>query len=258
SSKITARCVLAMLFSVLICLPFHTIVQPEALAGASLGGVSPAGSATAQSDSMAPLKMDPSVKLGRTNPKSRVASEPTPGRERGRLHTEAGSPGRFGLHKAGIAAAQINATAGSVSTGSGDIDEVEPNDQVAQNVFMPTNIFGQIRPSRDEDFFAFPSFAGEQINIEAFASRISGSRLVADIALFDSGGNVITEAVGDGVEDPLIQFVAPADGIMFAGITDADGLAGAALSTCSTSPQASTWMKSNPIPEPLRFYQRRQ
>src|SRR5262249_48248350 len=79
---------------------------------------------------------------------------------------------------------------------------------------------------RDEDFFAFPCLAGEQINVEAFASRISGSLLVADIALFDSAGNVITEAVGDGVNDPLIQFVSPSDGVMIAGITDADGFGG--------------------------------
>jgi len=170
--------------------------------------------------------MDPSIALGRTNPKSRVASEPTSGRNRNTLRTELRSPGTLALHKAAIAPAQIDATEGSAGTGSGDIDEVEPNDQTAQNVFMPANIFGQIRPARDNDFFAFPCLAGEQINIEAFAARISGSRLVADIALFDSAGNVITEAVGDGVEDPLIQFVAPADGILIAGITDAEGFGG--------------------------------
>jgi hypothetical protein len=123
-------------------------------------------------------------------------------------------------------APQVNATAGSESTGSGDINEIEPNDQTAQNVFMPANILGTIQPSKDQDFFAFPCLAGEQINVEAFASRIPGSQLIADLGLFDSGGNLVTESVGDGVNDPLIQIVAPADGIMFAGITDADGLGG--------------------------------
>src|SRR5262249_22622405 len=183
-------------------------------------------SSSNQADTIRRLKMDPSIALGRTNPKSRVATRSTPGRGRGTRRTELRSPGRFSLNKPGIAPAQISATAASVGTGSGDIDEVEPNDQVVQNVFMPANIFGQIRPSRDEDFFAFPSFAGEQINVEAFAARISGSVLVADIALFDSAGNVITEAVGDGVNDPLIQFVSPSDGVMIAGITDADGFGG--------------------------------
>src|SRR5262249_17808858 len=186
-------------------------------------------SSSNQADTIRRLKMDPSIALGRTNPKSRVATRSTPGRGRGTRRTELRSPGRFSLNKPGIAPAQISATAASVGTGSGDIDEVEPNDQVAQNVFMPTNIVGQIRPSLDEDFFAFPVFGGEQINVEAFASRISGSVLVADIALFDSAGNVITEAVGDGVEDPFIQFVAPANGILFAGITDADGLGGSSF-----------------------------
>src|SRR5262249_8349114 len=195
-------------------------------AGALPGGQQTPSSSSNQADTIKRLKMDPSIALCRTNPKSRVATRSPPGRRRGTRPPELRSPGRVNLNKPRIAPAHISATAASVGTGSGDIDEVEPNDQVVQNVFMPANIFGQIRPSRDEDFFAFPSFAGEQINVEAFAARISGSVLVADIALFNSAGNVITEAVGDGVEDPLIQFVAPADGIMFAGITDADGSGG--------------------------------
>lgn len=225
-TRITARCVVTILFSVLICVPFHTIALCDGSAGALPGGQQAPSSSSNQADTIRRLKMDPSIALGRTNPKSRVATRSTPGRGRGTRRTELRSPGRFSLNKPGIAPAHISATAASVGTGSGDIDEVEPNDQVVQNVFMPANIFGQIRPSRDEDFFAFPSFAGEQINVEAFAARISGSVLVADIALFDSAGNVITEAVGDGVEDPLIQFVAPSDGILFAGITDADGSGG--------------------------------
>jgi len=173
--------------------------------------------------------MDPSVALGRTNPRSLIASSLTPGRRSGLGRTALRLPGKFHLNSPNITLAQVNATEGSAGTGSGDINEVEPNDQVAQNVFMPANIVGQIRPSLDEDFFAFPCVAGEQINVEAFASRISGSLLVADIALFDSAGNILTEAIGDGVEDPLIQFVAPASGVFFAGITDADGFGGSSF-----------------------------
>jgi hypothetical protein len=172
--------------------------------------------------------MDPSVALGRTNPASLGASNLTPGRRLnlGPNRDAMREPGRFTSMKTRIAPAQHDATSGSVGTGSGDINEIEPNDQVAQNVFMPTNIAGQINPSRDQDFYAFPCFSGEQINVEAFASRISGSLLVADIALFDSAGNLITEQVGDGVNDPLIQFVVPSDNILIVGITDAGGFGG--------------------------------
>jgi hypothetical protein len=170
--------------------------------------------------------MDPSVALGRNNPESLRATNFTAGRRRGIDPAAVGEPGRFTAMNARITPEQINATSGSVGTGSGDINEIEPNDQVAQNVFMPANIGGQINPSGDQDFYAFPCFSGEQINIEAFASRIPGSQLVADLALFDSAGNIITESVGDGVNDPLIQTVATSNGIMIAGITDAGGFGG--------------------------------
>ena len=216
-TKTKTRYAVIVLFSAAICLPFHTIART---------GADPA-SATGQSESIPRVKMDrSSIALGRLNPASRIATTETPGRRRASNRTEIHSLGRFGAFNSKIVAPQGIATAGSESTGSGDINEVEPNDQTAQSVFMPANILGQIRPSLDQDFFAFPCLAGEQINIEAFASRIPGSLLIADIGLFDSGGNLVTEAVGDGVNDPAIQIAAPADGIMFAGVTDADGLGG--------------------------------
>jgi len=222
NKMIRARYVAAILFSVLICLPFHTIARTN-------GTVAPTPAARLSQEPaplVPPFKMDPSVALGRTNPASLAASNVTPGRRRGLDRTALRSPGRFSLMKSRIALAQVTATAGSASTGSGDINEVEPNNQVAQNVFMPTNISGQMIFSGDQDFYAFPVLSGEQINIEAFASRIPGSLLIADIGLFDSAGNLITESAGDGVNDPLIQFVAPADGIMAAGITDTQGFGG--------------------------------
>jgi len=211
------RYVVIVVFSAAMCLPFHTIARSGA--GPAIAG--------GQSESIPRVKMDrSSIALGRLNPASLRATTETAGRRRAANRTEFQSPVRFRAFNSQIVAAQVTATAGSESTGSGDINEVEPNDQTAQNVFMPTNILGQIRPSRDQDFFAFPCLAGEQVNVEVFASRIPGSQLIADLGLFDSGGNLITESVGDGVNDPLIQIAAPADGIMFAGITDAEGLGG--------------------------------
>jgi hypothetical protein len=218
-----AQFVSTALFLVIVLPPFHTIAGTGSPLAASGGP----GSA-AELRTITEFKMDSSVALGRANPESLAARSTTVGRRRRGVDSEAQRlGGRFHLSKSRVGLAQIDATAGSISTGSGDINEVEPNDQVAQNVFMPANIEGVIAPSLDQDFFAFPCFAGEQINIEAFASRIPGSLLVADIGLFDSAGNLITESVGDGVQDPLIQFVATADGILFAGITDVDGFGGA-------------------------------
>lgn len=116
-------------------------------------------------------------------------------------------------------------TAADIGTGSGDINEAEPNDQVAQNVDIPVNIFGDINKNGDVDAFAFQTYAGEQINVISYASQI-GSNLIPDIALFDANGNVLDEEVGDGVNDPFIQVNAPADGFYIAAITDADGLGG--------------------------------
>ncbi|MGH9762769.1 MAG: hypothetical protein ACREDR_24720 [Blastocatellia bacterium] len=157
-----------------------------------------------------------------------AASRPVPTGERGH---------RFARYKpviapAGRAAAGASpltasstVTPADEGTGSGDINEVEPNDNVAQNVDMPVNIFGAINPSGDIDSFAFPAFGGEQINVQAFASQI-GSNLIADIGLFDAAGNLLDEQVGDGVNDPLIQFDVPSNGFYAVAITDADGFGG--------------------------------
>lgn len=116
-------------------------------------------------------------------------------------------------------------TVADEGTGSGDINEAEPNDTVAQNVDMPVNIFGTVSKSSDIDSFAFPAFGGEQINVQAFASQI-GSPLIADIALFDAAGNLLDEEVGDGINDPLIQLTVPSNGFYVAAMTDADGVGG--------------------------------
>lgn len=114
----------------------------------------------------------------------------------------------------------------SFATGGGDINETEPNGSVAQSVSLPVNIFGKIRNDGDADFFAFQALAGQQITIEPFAARFSGSRLVADIGLFDSNGNLLASDVGDDDNDPLIRFTPVQDQILIAGITDADDFGG--------------------------------
>jgi hypothetical protein len=117
----------------------------------------------------------------------------------------------------------------SFATGGGDINEIEPNDQLAQGVSLPVNVFGEISFSRDVDFFAFEALAGQQITVEPFAARIDASLLVADIALFDSNGQLLVADVGDENNDPLIRFVSPRDQTLIVGISDADDLGGPTL-----------------------------
>lgn len=114
----------------------------------------------------------------------------------------------------------------SFGAGGGDINEIEPNDTVAQLVSLPVNIFGEVRFNGDTDFFAFQALAGEQITVEPFAARLPRSELIADIALFASTGELLASDVGDENNDPLIRFVPTSDQVLIVGLTDADDLGG--------------------------------
>ena len=114
----------------------------------------------------------------------------------------------------------------TLGTGGGDINEAEPNDQVAQAVSLPVNIFGEISIDHDVDFFAFQALAGQRITIEPFAARLRKSKLVADIGLFDSSGTLLDAAVGSVNNDPLIRFQSSSDQVLVVGIADADDLGG--------------------------------
>lgn len=114
----------------------------------------------------------------------------------------------------------------SFGTGGGDINEIEPNDPVAQGVSLPVNVFGAVAFEGDVDFFAFQALAGEQITIEPFAARVPRSKLIADIALFGPTGQLLSSDVGDENNDPLIRFISPSDQVLIVGLTDADDLGG--------------------------------
>jgi hypothetical protein len=114
----------------------------------------------------------------------------------------------------------------SFGTGGGDVAETEPNDSVAQAVSLPVNIFGRIRFNQDVDFFAFQGLSGEQVTIEAFAARYTGSELIAEIALFNSAGTLLSFAIGDEISDPIIRYVPSANEVFIVGITDADNFGG--------------------------------
>lgn len=131
-----------------------------------------------------------------------------------------------------IARTRIAAAAPSLQsfgTGGGDIFEREPNDLIAQGVSLPVNIFGRISFDGDVDFFAFQGIAGQQVTIEAFAARYAGSQLIADIALFDSDGDLIQFDFGDEDDDPLIRFTPSSNEVLIAGIRDIDDLGGSRM-----------------------------
>ena len=114
----------------------------------------------------------------------------------------------------------------SFGTGGGDANEAEPNNPDAQAVSLPINLFGEIRVDSDVDFFTFQAFAGQQITIEPFAARLRRSNLIADIAIYNSSGQVIDSRLGDENNDPVIRFTPVTDQVLIVGITDADDLGG--------------------------------
>jgi hypothetical protein len=88
------------------------------------------------------------------------------------------------------------------------------------------NVFGEISVNNDVDYFSFQAMAGQQITIEPFAARLRRSNLVAEIAIYDSTGEVIDSKIGDDRNDPLIRFTSPIDQVLIVGISDADELGG--------------------------------
>jgi hypothetical protein len=114
----------------------------------------------------------------------------------------------------------------SLGTGGGDINEVEPNGTTAQATSLPVNIFGNMGFDGDIDFYAFQAFAGQPIVIEPFAARLGRSDLIADIALFNSAGQLLERSIGDENDDPLIRFTSTNTEILVIGIADVDDFGG--------------------------------
>jgi len=114
----------------------------------------------------------------------------------------------------------------SFGTGGGDIDEIEPNGSVAQAVSLPVNIFGRMGFDGDIDFFAFQGLANQPIVIEPFATRLRRSDMIADIALFNSAGQLLARAIGDESDDPLIRFTPQSNEVLIIGVADIDDFGG--------------------------------
>ncbi len=174
-------------------------------------------------------KTTPTAKIGRQDARARLsgivsANGRAMASEKRTLKRERDLSVRAAAAPAYKAAAAPSAQ--SLGTGGGDVVEDEPNDTVAQAVSLPVNIFGSIRFDDDVDFFAFQGLAGEQVTVEAFAARLAGSELVAEIAIFDSTGDLLGFSIGDEVNDPIIRYVPPSNEVLIVGITDADDFGG--------------------------------
>lgn len=91
--------------------------------------------------------------------------------------------------------------------------EVEPNDaeSAAMPVPLDTVVNGQLDKPADVDHFRFQATMGQRIILECSAERID-SRLRAVLEVFDDQGRRIAVSRGYFGIDPLINFVAPADG----------------------------------------------
>jgi hypothetical protein len=101
----------------------------------------------------------------------------------------------------------------AVSRGLKEIREVEPNDtpEKAQVVPMNSAINGYCDGNGD-DFFRFPAKKGERVIIDCQAFRLD-STLRATLVLSDSAGKQLARSKPYyALTDPLLDFVAPANG----------------------------------------------
>src|SRR6185295_10821994 len=152
----------------------------------------------------------PAAELTRENVFNRINPEPQPLQRRSRRFGDNGIRANSFI---GFSAAVPQVL--SIGTGGGDIDEIEPNDQIAQGVSLPVNVFGEVLINGDVDSFAFQALAGSQ--------------LIASVALYDSSGVLADTAIGDENTDPVLRYTPTRDQVLVAAITDADSLGGRAF-----------------------------
>ncbi|MBI1917388.1 MAG: PPC domain-containing protein [Planctomycetes bacterium] len=108
----------------------------------------------------------------------------------------------------------------SVTHGLTDIAEKEPNDEpeTAQKIAVNSAVNGTSDANRD-DVFRFTAKKGQRLVVECQAGKLD-STMDATLAVTDVAGKPIV-ANGDYFgRDPLVDFVAPADGDYFATVHD--------------------------------------
>jgi hypothetical protein len=101
-----------------------------------------------------------------------------------------------------------------------EVAEKEPNDEpaTAQAVEVNSVVNGTSDQGRD-DVFRFPAKKGQRIVVECFAQRLD-SQLDGTMTLTDKSGRLLASNRGYHGRDPLVEFVAPADGDYFVTLHD--------------------------------------
>jgi hypothetical protein len=101
-----------------------------------------------------------------------------------------------------------------------EVAEKEPNDEpaTAQAVGVNSVVNGTSDQGRD-DVFRFPARKGQRIVVECFAQRLD-SQLDGSMTLTDRSGRLLASNRGYAGRDPLVEFVAPADGDYFVTLHD--------------------------------------
>jgi Bacterial pre-peptidase C-terminal domain len=108
-----------------------------------------------------------------------------------------------------------------------EYQEKEPNDtfESAQDVPLDVVINGRIEKPGDVDCYKFKARAGQRVVLECLAERID-SRLRAVLEVFDAEGKRLAGNRGYAGIDPLVDFLAPADGTYFVKVFDLTYLGG--------------------------------
>jgi Bacterial pre-peptidase C-terminal domain len=108
----------------------------------------------------------------------------------------------------------------AVSHGLTEVIEKEPNDEpaTAQAVAVNSAVSGTSNGNKD-DVFKFPAKKGQRIVLDCQAGKLD-SMLDATMTLTASDGKLLASSGDYNGRDPLIDFVAPADGDYFASVHD--------------------------------------
>jgi Bacterial pre-peptidase C-terminal domain len=108
----------------------------------------------------------------------------------------------------------------AVSHGLAEVPEKEPNDEpaTAQAVAVNSAISGTSDGNKD-DVFKFPARKGQRIVLDCQAGKLD-SMLDGTLTLTAGDGRLLAASGGYNGRDPLIDFVAPADGEYLAAVHD--------------------------------------
>jgi hypothetical protein len=108
----------------------------------------------------------------------------------------------------------------AVSHGLTEVEEKEPNDEpaTAQGVAVNSAVSGTTDGNKD-DVFKFPAKKGQRIVLDCQAGKLD-SMLDATMTLTAADGKLLAFGGDYNGRDPLIDFVAPADGDYFASVHD--------------------------------------